>query len=213
MEARSKKKIKKINCIILTSVFSLNPPHIIKMTSKIDELNKKLQNSSMANNEGLASRSSLKPPSNASLRPPPSASGSNRGLFPLLNSAQRASSASETRKKVHLKPGHSPLDWARINRTEPQYKLRGVAPNTPPPQYVRINKEELKKHKSIDDCWTCINGKVFNITPYVDFHPGGVDEIMKCAGKDGTSLFNKYHSWVNADRMLENCIVGIYSKE
>lgn len=52
MEARSKKKkIKKINCIILTSVFSLTPPHIIKMTSKIDELNKKLQNSSMANNE------------------------------------------------------------------------------------------------------------------------------------------------------------------
>ncbi|RCK60911.1 Cytochrome b5 reductase 4 [Candida viswanathii] len=186
------------------------------MTSRLDELNKKLQTNT---SQGLASRnsssspSSLRPPVNPSLRPPPSASGANRGLFPPLNSVQRASSASQARKKVHLKPGHSPLDWARINRTEPQYKLRGVAPNTPPPQYVRIDKDELKKHRTRDDCWTCINGKVFNITPYVDFHPGGVDEIMKCAGRDGTALFNKYHSWVNADRMLENCIVGVFTKD
>lgn len=189
------------------------------MTSRLEELNNKLKNNSKPS-QGLASKSSLAIPgsssssSSSTLRPPPLASGANRGLFPPLNSAQRASSsATHARKKVHLKPGHSPLDWARINRTEPQYKLRGVSPNTPPPQYVRINKEELKQHKTKEDCWTCINGKVFNITPYVDFHPGGVDEIMKCAGKDGTSLFNKYHSWVNADRMLENCIVGIFTKD
>jgi cytochrome b involved in lipid metabolism len=72
--------------------------------------------------------------------------------------------------------------------------------------------DEVKKHRGVDDCWTTINGKVFNITPYVDFHPGGRDEIMKCAGKDGTTLFNKYHSWVNVDRMLENCWIGVLDK-
>lgn len=143
-------------------------------------------------------------------------------LFPSLNSAQRASSKSQNdnlklptvqgRRKVTLLPGHSPLDWANLSSTSPSHILRGVPPNTPPPQYVRINSEDLKLHKSIDDCWTCINGKVFNITPYIKFHPGGVDEIMKCAGRDGTHLFNKYHSWVNADRMLEKCLVGIMIK-
>ncbi|EGW34818.1 uncharacterized protein SPAPADRAFT_132785 [Spathaspora passalidarum NRRL Y-27907] len=154
--------------------------------------------------------SNLKPPVSGPIRTPPSG-GANRGLFPAPNSAQRASSSlSGPRHKVALKPGYSPLDWAQLNRTQPKYKLRGVDPTTPPAQFVKITKEELKKHKSEQDCWTCINGKVFNITPYINFHPGGVDEIMKCAGRDGTALFNKYHSWVNADRMLENCIVGIY---
>lgn len=189
------------------------------MVSSLDELSKKLGDT----NQGLASRSSLRPPS-LSLRPPPTVSN---GTFPALNSAQRAaggevtasslspsftspSSQARARQKVVLQPGHSPLDWAHLNRTQPRHKLRGVDPSTPPPQYVKINKEELKKHKSRSDCWTCINGKVFNITPYVNFHPGGVEEIMKCAGRDGTSLFNKYHSWVNVDRMLENCIIGVY---
>lgn len=183
------------------------------MVSSLEELNKKLQD----NNKVLAARSSLEPPL---LRPRPSFSN---GTFPAMNSAQRAapgsslspslttpSSQARSRQKVLLQPGHSPLDWAHLNRTHPKHKLRGVDPSTPPPQCVKINKEELKKHKSRSDCWTCINGKVFNITPYVNFHPGGVDEIMKCAGRDGTSLFNKYHSWVNVDRMLENCIIGVY---
>ncbi|KAI5967039.1 hypothetical protein KGF57_000467 [Candida theae] len=183
------------------------------MVSSLEELSKKIRD----NSQGLAARNSLKP-SSSTLQPPPS-----NATFPALNSAQRAAGSSlspsltttpspqaRARQKVVLQPGHSPLDWANLNRTQPKHLLRGVDPSTPPPQYVKVNKEELKKHKSRSDCWTCINGKVFNITPYINFHPGGVEEIMKCAGRDGTSLFNKYHSWVNADRMLENCIIGVY---
>lgn len=153
----------------------------------------------------------------SSLKPP--VSGPSPGIFPSPNSAQRASSslkpptAGQPRKKVGLAPGHSPLDWANINSNTPKHILRGVPPNSPPPQYIRVSKDQLKLHKTQQDCWTSINGKVFNITPYINFHPGGVDEIMKCAGRDGTVLFNKYHSWVNADRMLENCMVGILARE
>ena len=34
-------------------------------------------------------------------------------------------------------------------------------------------------------------GKVYNITPYLEYHPGGIPEIMKGAGKDGTQLFDE----------------------
>lgn len=139
------------------------------------------------------------------------------GLFPAPNSAQRAPNTlavnqrQQGRLKVVLEPGHSPLDWAHLNSDRSnRIKLRGVPPNTPPPQYVKVTKDELKLHNTRDDAWTSINGKVFNITPYVNFHPGGAKEIMKCAGRDGTSLFNKYHSWVSVDRMLANCLVGVY---
>lgn len=140
-------------------------------------------------------------------------------MFPSPNSAQRASGGSNnlsiplrplgSRHKVALQPGHSPLDWAALNTSTSKHELRGVKLGTPPAPFVRITKDELKKHTSREDCWVSIKGKVFNVTPYIDFHPGGVEEIMKSAGRDGTSLFNKYHSWVNPDRLLENCMVGM----
>ena len=51
--------------------------------------------------------------------------------------------------------------------------------------------------------------QVFNVTPYIQFHPGGVKYIMMGAGRDATSLFNKYHAWVNIDFLMSKCLVGL----
>lgn len=51
--------------------------------------------------------------------------------------------------------------------------------------------------------------QVYNVTPYLKFHPGGVDYLMLGAGKDATALFNKYHWWVNIDMMMNSCLVGL----
>ena len=32
---------------------------------------------------------------------------------------------------------------------------------------------------------------MYNITPYLEFHPGGIPEIMRGAGKDATDLFDE----------------------
>ena len=50
--------------------------------------------------------------------------------------------------------------------------------------------------------------KVYNVTPYMKFHPGGVDELMRGAGMNATQLFNDVHAWVNIQNMLEKCLVG-----
>jgi len=47
----------------------------------------------------------------------------------------------------------------------------------------------LKQHNTRQDAWTAINGKVYNVTPYLAFHPGGEKELMRVAGRDGTKLF------------------------
>lgn len=44
--------------------------------------------------------------------------------------------------------------------------------------------------------FTC---QVYNLTPYLQYHPGGVDILVKTAGKDCTALFNRYHAWVNLE--------------
>jgi cytochrome b involved in lipid metabolism len=38
-----------------------------------------------------------------------------------------------------------------------------------------------------------LDGIVYNITPYVRFHPGGGKELLRGAGRDGTKLFSKLH--------------------
>lgn len=35
------------------------------------------------------------------------------------------------------------------------------------------------------------SGFVYNVTPYMEYHPGGEDELMKAAGTDGTDLFDQ----------------------
>ena len=120
--------------------------------------------------------------------------------------------------------------------------VSGVNPRRP------VTHEELTKHNTryvrklpatsalIDDlssisfresCWVAFNGMVYNCTPYMEYHPGGGDELMKSAGKlpnypyfasssflhlgdDGTQLFHQVHRWVNLERILKPCLIGPY---
>jgi cytochrome b involved in lipid metabolism len=109
-------------------------------------------------------------------------------------------------RKVLLTPGHSPLDWANLTRThlnlagtDPSGKLLLVTP-------LMLKSNNGRKGKPM---WSSFRGKVYNLTPYVPFHPGGEGEIRRAAGKDGERLFNEVHGWVNWDNMLGACVVGI----
>lgn len=76
-----------------------------------------------------------------------------------------------------------------------------------------ITLEEVRQHRTADDAWMVLHGKVYNITPYLKFHPGGADILVKAAGRDATSLFNKYHPWVNAHALLEKCLLGMVQQQ
>jgi cytochrome b involved in lipid metabolism len=53
--------------------------------------------------------------------------------------------------------------------------------------------EELEASGSTDQLLVAINGQVYDVTRYVDKHPGG-DLVMKSmAGKDSTDAFENYH--------------------
>ena len=59
------------------------------------------------------------------------------------------------------------------------------------PVTEQINKvnSDISSHNTKDDCWTIINGKVYDITSYIPFHPGGEQNILSVCGKDGTLAF------------------------
>lgn len=157
-------------------------------------------------------------PGNGFVRPPPSAAASLR--VPLqkayLNTSMAPTSSimppgKQVSRKVILEPGHSPLDWAALT-SDPKAQLRG---KDAPANLIRVTPDQLKRQngRKGKDAWTVYHGKVYNITPYLPFHPGGVGEIMRGAGKDSVKLFMEVHPWVNWEGMLSECLVGILVSE
>lgn len=153
-------------------------------------------------------------PGNGLMRPPPSAAASLRvPPTKVLPNASMAPTSSimppgkQVSRKVILEPGHSPLDWAALT-SNPNSRLRG---KDAPENLIRVTPARLKQQNGRKgrDAWTVYNGKVYNITPYVPFHPGGKGEILRGAGKDSVKLFMEVHPWVNWDAMLSECLVGI----
>ncbi|XP_073531753.1 cytochrome b5 reductase 4 isoform X3 [Phyllobates terribilis] len=119
--------------------------------------------------------------------------------FPVPNSQQRVSAGG--RSKIPLKPGRSLMDWIKLKSSGKDLTgLKG--------RLIEVTEEELAKHNKKTDCWTCIRGLVYNITPYMEYHPGGEEELMKAAGIDGTQLFDQVHRWVNYESMLKECLIG-----
>ncbi|NWZ75469.1 NB5R4 reductase, partial [Poecile atricapillus] len=103
--------------------------------------------------------------------------------------------------QVPLKPGRSLMDWIRLTKSGKDLTgLKG--------RLIEVTEDELSKHNKKEDCWICIRGFVYNVTPYMEYHPGGEDELMKAAGTDGTDLFDQVHRWVNYESMLKECLVG-----
>ncbi|KAJ9613786.1 hypothetical protein H2204_014639 [Knufia peltigerae] len=153
-------------------------------------------------------------PGNGALRPPPSAASSLRvPATKVLSNALMAPTSSimppgkQVSRKVILEPGHSPLDWAALT-SNPNSQLRG---KDAPDNLIRVAPAQLKEQNGRKgrDAWTVYQGKVYNITPYVPFHPGGKGEILRGAGKSSDKLFMEVHPWVNWDGMLSECMVGI----
>ncbi|OQV11741.1 putative Cytochrome b5 reductase 4 [Hypsibius exemplaris] len=107
-------------------------------------------------------------------------------------------------RKVELKPGHSLTHW--VNRSKSGEDMTNKVGLS---ETRVITLQEVAKHNQESDCWMAIRGKVYNITKYLDYHPGGVDILMKEAGKEATALFDKNHRWVNIERLLASCQIGV----
>lgn len=49
--------------------------------------------------------------------------------------------------------------------------------------------ESVQKHNQASDCWIIIDKKVYNVTGYLNLHPGGTSRIVPYCGQDATQAF------------------------
>lgn len=52
---------------------------------------------------------------------------------------------------------------------------------------------DVAAHSSGTSCWVAINGNVYDLTNWINQHPGGPERILNICGTDATAAFNAQH--------------------
>ncbi|RPA80540.1 hypothetical protein BJ508DRAFT_415348 [Ascobolus immersus RN42] len=73
--------------------------------------------------------------------------------------------------------------------------------------------EEVARHNTKDDLWLVIHNKVYNISKYLEDHPGGVDVLIELAGQDATTAFEDIGHSDEAREQMEPFFVGELADE
>ncbi|XP_047953880.1 cytochrome b5-like [Salvia hispanica] len=68
--------------------------------------------------------------------------------------------------------------------------------------------EEVAKHNKTKDCWLVISGKVYDVTPFMDDHPGGDEVLLAATGKDATNDFEDIGHSDEAREMMDKYYIG-----
>jgi len=68
-----------------------------------------------------------------------------------------------------------------------------------------VTMAEVAQNNNANSCWSVIDTKVYNLTEWINKHPGGSRGILSICGTDGTAAFTRQHgSSKNAQATLTN---------
>ena len=96
---------------------------------------------------------------------------------------------------------------AHVAQLQPKKKAK-------PAYRADYRREEVAQHKTRDDAWVVIRDKgtgenrVYDLTEYVDEHPGGPDNILLNVGGDSTQGFHGPQHPATVFQLLEDFCIG-----
>ncbi|OMJ70858.1 hypothetical protein SteCoe_31073 [Stentor coeruleus] len=73
----------------------------------------------------------------------------------------------------------------------------------------KIHQDEVAKHKTENDAWLAIHGKVYDISKFTD-HPGGAEILLENSGKNATVAFDTIDHSKEAKKDLYKYYIGEY---
>ncbi|KAJ5174036.1 Cytochrome b5 [Penicillium coprophilum] len=74
--------------------------------------------------------------------------------------------------------------------------------------------EEVQRHNKPDDVWIILHNKVYDVTKYLEDHPGGSAILIEVAGTDATEAFEEIgHSDEARDELVQYYVGDLPSEE
>ena len=70
--------------------------------------------------------------------------------------------------------------------------VAGAAPSASGPASA-LTVTEVAKHGDAASCWSVVNGSVYDLTDWINKHPGGARRILSMCGKDASAAFTAQH--------------------
>ena len=71
-----------------------------------------------------------------------------------------------------------------------------------------VTLEEVRKHNSRNSVWFVIHDKVYDVTQFMDEHPGGEEVLLEQAGKNATEIFEDVSHSADAKDLMKKYLVG-----
>ncbi|XP_074616755.1 cytochrome b5-like isoform X1 [Acropora palmata] len=77
----------------------------------------------------------------------------------------------------------------------------------------KFSLEEVKKHNSARSTWLVIHNQVFDVTTFLDEHPGGEEVLLEQAGGDSSESFEDVGHSSDARELLMTYLIGELTDE
>jgi cytochrome b involved in lipid metabolism len=72
---------------------------------------------------------------------------------------------------------------------------------------------QVATHSSASSCWSIVRSNVYDLTSWIDQHPGGAEAILSMCGRDATTDFENQHGGQRRpENELQGFEIGTYKK-
>ncbi|PKS11458.1 hypothetical protein jhhlp_003222 [Lomentospora prolificans] len=76
-----------------------------------------------------------------------------------------------------------------------------------------ITYQDVAGHNTKDSLYMVIHDKVYDVTKFVDEHPGGEEVLLDVGGQDATEAFEDVGHSDEAREMLDSLLVGTINRQ
>lgn len=81
------------------------------------------------------------------------------------------------------------------------------------PEIKQFTLADIATHKDASSCYSAISKDVYDLTAFVNMHPGGKDKILSICGTDGTQTFmNKHKGGEKYMKTLSRFKIGVLAE-
>jgi cytochrome b involved in lipid metabolism len=68
--------------------------------------------------------------------------------------------------------------------------------------------KEVAAHCTMESCWMVISDLVYDLTEFIEYHPGGYEIMLEYAGTDATNAFMEKPHTIEGTAMLDKYLIG-----